>query len=145
MLNKYYTKLMFSTRVNGNNKNGFLFWLYQLFSSHQESFQKYITSLPKTKLIRNTKREGLIRSRMIGAEASVSPVVVFLDAHTECNEGWIEPLLQELLDHPATITQPFVDNIDASSIAYAAAPGLHKGAFSWDLRYVLKALKNLAR
>ena len=71
---------------------------------------------------------------MIGAEASVSPVVVFLDAHTECNEGWIEPLLQELLDHPATITQPLVDMIDAASITYRAETGLYKGAFSWDLR-----------
>ena len=101
----------------------------------QESFERYVTSLPKTRLLRNSKREGLIRSRMFGAEAAKSKVVVFLDAHTEANVGWLEPLLQELVDHPSTITQPFVDGIDAWNINYSSPPTIYKGAFSWDLRW----------
>ena len=32
------------------------------------------------------------------------------------------------------ILQPFIDGIEADSIAYTSPPDLYKGAFSWDLR-----------
>ena len=100
----------------------------------KESFGDYIRLLPKTRLLRNTKREGLIRSRLLGAQIAKSPVVIFLDAHTEANEGWLEPMLHELQIHPSSIVQPFVDGIDAWTIKYSAPPTIYKGAFSWDLR-----------
>ena len=53
----------------------------------QSSLNDYIALIPKVKLVRNEKREGLVRSRLIGAEMSHGEVLVFLDAHTEANAG----------------------------------------------------------
>lgn len=47
----------------------------------------YVHLLPKVTLVRNEKRVGLIESRMNGARISKSPVLIFLDAHTETNDG----------------------------------------------------------
>lgn len=40
------------------------------------------------KVVRNGKREGLIRARILGWRAATAPVVGFFDAHVEFNVGW---------------------------------------------------------
>ena len=95
----------------------------------------YVNHLPKVKLIRNKVRQGLIRSRMIGARMARGEVLVFLDAHTEANVQWLEPLLHEIWMDPKKVVQPNVDKIDPRSIEYVKSTGsVPRGAFSWDLR-----------
>lgn len=95
----------------------------------------HLSLLPKVKIIHNSKRVGLVVSRMNGFRASRAPIVIFLDAHTEVNDGWLEPTLSELVRDPNQILQPFVDGIDTMTLEYNAPSVYHKGAFSWDLRY----------
>ena len=47
----------------------------------------------RVNLVRNSEREGLIRSRNNGAIAAKGEVVIFLDAHCEVGYNWLPPLL----------------------------------------------------
>lgn len=40
------------------------------------------------KIVRNGRREGLIRARLQGWKAATAPVVGFFDAHVEFGTGW---------------------------------------------------------
>lgn len=40
------------------------------------------------KIVRNSKREGLIRARIHGWNAATAPAVGFFDAHVEFNTAW---------------------------------------------------------
>lgn len=50
----------------------------------------------KVKLYRNTERLGLIGTRTNGARYSTGDVIVFLDAHCECQPNWLTPLLTRI-------------------------------------------------
>uniref|UniRef100_A0A673U3R4 Polypeptide N-acetylgalactosaminyltransferase n=1 Tax=Suricata suricatta TaxID=37032 RepID=A0A673U3R4_SURSU len=88
----------------------------------------------KVKLIRNKKREGLIRSRMIGASRAAGDVLVFLDSHCEVNKVWLEPLLQAVAKDPKMVVCPLIDVIDSITLEYQPSPVV-RGAFNWYLQF----------
>ena len=57
----------------------------------------------KVKVIRQEKRQGLMRSRMAGIRASKADILVFLDSHIEAGIGWLEPLLFRIEEDPKVI------------------------------------------
>ena len=39
-------------------------------------------------------------------------VVTFLDCHCECMAGWLEPLLERIMENDTIIPIPVIDTID---------------------------------
>lgn len=93
----------------------------------------------KVKLIRNTERQGLIRTRNIGAKEAVGDVVIFLDAHSEVNINWLPPLLAPIRHNRKVMTVPIIDGIDKDDfsyrIVYESAGKHYRGIFEWGLLY----------
>lgn len=72
-----------------------------VFTEHlKERLANELSQLPKVRLIRASKREGLVRARLLGASVARGEVLTFLDCHCECHEGWLEPLLKRCVSHP---------------------------------------------
>ncbi|XP_044096963.1 polypeptide N-acetylgalactosaminyltransferase 9 isoform X1 [Neovison vison] len=63
------------------------------------------------KIVRNSRREGLIRARLQGWKAATAPVVGFFDAHVEFGTGWAEPALARIQEDRRRIVLPAIDNI----------------------------------
>ncbi|XP_034528755.1 polypeptide N-acetylgalactosaminyltransferase 9 isoform X1 [Ailuropoda melanoleuca] len=63
------------------------------------------------KIVRNHRREGLIRARLQGWKVATAPVVGFFDAHVEFGMGWAEPALSRIQEDRRRIVLPAIDNI----------------------------------
>ncbi|XP_071340365.1 polypeptide N-acetylgalactosaminyltransferase 11 isoform X2 [Trachinotus anak] len=88
----------------------------------------------KVKLVRNQRREGLIRGRMIGASHATGEVLVFLDSHCEVNQVWLQPLLAPIQADRRTVVCPVIDIISADTLAYSPSP-IVRGGFNWGLHF----------
>lgn len=95
----------------------------------------------KIRILRNQRREGLIRARLRGAREALGEVLVFLDGHTEVNVGWLEPLLRLILNgNRTTLALPQIDPIDVKTIAYDRWNYVAHGGLSWSMDYIWKYL-----
>nr|XP_031311591.1 inactive polypeptide N-acetylgalactosaminyltransferase-like protein 5 isoform X3 [Camelus dromedarius] len=88
----------------------------------------------KIKIIRNKKREGLMRARLVGASHASGDVLVFLDSHCEVNKAWLEPLLHAIDKDPKVVVCPLIDVIDDMTLEYKPSPVV-RGAFNWHLQF----------
>ncbi|CAH1777487.1 unnamed protein product [Owenia fusiformis] len=87
------------------------------------------------KVVRAKKREGLIRTRLMGAKVATGDVLIFLDSHCEVGINWLPPLLDPIQDDYRTVVCPFIDVIDFETFAYRAQDEGARGAFDWEFFY----------
>jgi polypeptide N-acetylgalactosaminyltransferase len=102
----------------------------------KRQLEDYMMNYPKVRIIRASKREGLIRARLLGAAAAKAPVLTYLDSHCECTEGWLEPLLDRIARDPTTVVCPVIDVIDDTTLEYhwRDSGGVNVGGFDWNLQ-----------
>ncbi|CAK8694273.1 unnamed protein product [Clavelina lepadiformis] len=102
----------------------------------KEPLEDYLKDVERVRLVRTTKREGLVRARLLGASHAKGDVLTFLDCHCECMQGWLEPLLERIMEDESVITVPVIDTIDWDTFEYYY--GGHEpqiGGFDWRLTF----------
>uniref|UniRef100_A0A4W4FUF0 Polypeptide N-acetylgalactosaminyltransferase n=1 Tax=Electrophorus electricus TaxID=8005 RepID=A0A4W4FUF0_ELEEL len=100
------------------------------------SLEDYMVRIPKVRILRTKKREGLIRTRLLGAAAAKGEVITFLDSHCEANVNWLPPLLDRIAQNRKTIVCPMIDVIDHDNFGYETQAGdAMRGAFDWEMYY----------
>merc|ERR1712223_1977164 len=102
------------------------------FSDDADTGQE-LAKINKVKVLRNTKREGLMRSRVKGADAASSSILTFLDSHCECNKNWLEPMLLRVAEDPRRVVCPIIDVISMENFDYIGASADLRGGFDWNL------------
>ncbi|KAE9539442.1 hypothetical protein AGLY_004694 [Aphis glycines] len=101
-----------------------------------KKLEDYVATLPvTTKVLRTVKRSGLIRARLLGAKHVTGQVITFLDAHCECADGWLEPLLARIVLNRKTVVCPVIDVISDDTFEYVTASDMTWGGFNWKLNF----------
>lgn len=58
--------------------------------------------------------------------------MVFLDAHMECTQGWLEPLVARIANDRSVVAVPLIDFISPKDMSYIA-PYTAISMFRWNL------------
>nr|XP_031297956.1 polypeptide N-acetylgalactosaminyltransferase-like 6 isoform X2 [Camelus dromedarius] len=102
----------------------------------KDKLEEYMARFSKVRIVRTKKREGLIRTRLLGASLARGEVLTFLDSHCEVNVNWLPPLLNQIALNHKTIVCPMIDVIDHNHFGYEAQAGdAMRGAFDWEMYY----------
>ncbi|KAJ0063809.1 hypothetical protein NL108_006778 [Boleophthalmus pectinirostris] len=84
------------------------------------------------KIVRNQKREGLIRARNEGWKVATGEVTGFFDAHVEFTPYWAEPVLARIKDDRRRIILPSIDNIKHDTFELERYENSGHG-YNWEL------------
>ena len=57
-------------------------------------------------------RSGLVKARLKGISEATAETFTVLDSHIEVEEGWCEPLMARMKDHPKRVLMPQIDGVN---------------------------------
>ncbi|XP_031629587.1 polypeptide N-acetylgalactosaminyltransferase 1-like [Contarinia nasturtii] len=99
----------------------------------KQPLDDYAKTLPANiKIMRTENREGLIRARIKGANMAKGNILIFLDAHIECTEGWLQPILSRIAWDRSVVAVPLIDGISTENMGYQKFP-LEINGLHWSL------------
>uniref|UniRef100_S4RS72 Polypeptide N-acetylgalactosaminyltransferase n=1 Tax=Petromyzon marinus TaxID=7757 RepID=S4RS72_PETMA len=100
---------------------------------------EYVKQFGIVKVVRQQERKGLITARLLGASVAQGEVLTFLDAHCECFNGWLEPLLARIRQNETSVVSPDISTIDMNTFEVnkpsAYSPAHNRGNFDWGLTF----------
>lgn len=60
-------------------------------------------------------------------------MLTFLDAHMECNKGWLQPLLASIANDRSVVAVPRIDSISSNDMSYQYNNEMYMNGFHWSL------------
>jgi len=91
--------------------------------------------IPQTIIIRHTERQGLIRSKKEGAAIAKAPILLFWEPHVIAQNGWLEPLIAHVEQHPNAVAMPSLDVWKSDGVFQKATIGYYRFEWNFNLMY----------
>lgn len=87
------------------------------------------------KIIRHDERQGLIRSKTVGARASTGDLVIFLDAHVKPEPNWLGPLFRHTNENYKRVVVPLIPILNGDTWTVDSNAVGIKMMFDWGLGF----------
>ncbi|XP_069791441.1 polypeptide N-acetylgalactosaminyltransferase 3-like isoform X3 [Narcine bancroftii] len=110
----------------------------------KEELDNFLKPFQIVKVVRQLERKGLITARLLGASVATGEVLTFLDAHCECFNGWLEPLLNRIAENNTAVVSPDIVSIDMKTFEVVKpnpyGKNQNRGNFDWSLTFGWESL-----
>ncbi|XP_060944887.1 polypeptide N-acetylgalactosaminyltransferase 3 [Limanda limanda] len=110
----------------------------------KDELDEYLKQLSIVKVVRQRERKGLITARLLGAAVATGDTLTFLDAHCECFNGWLEPLLARIAENYTAVVSPDITTIDLNTFEFMKpspyGQNHNRGNFDWGLAFGWESL-----
>uniref|UniRef100_A0A8C9YKY1 Polypeptide N-acetylgalactosaminyltransferase n=1 Tax=Sander lucioperca TaxID=283035 RepID=A0A8C9YKY1_SANLU len=105
----------------------------------KDKLDEYLKRLSIVRVVRQRERKGLITARLLGASVATGDTLTFLDAHCECFNGWLEPLLARIAENYTVVVSPDITTIDLNTFEFVKpspyGQNHNRGNFDWSLSF----------
>ncbi|KAJ8282362.1 hypothetical protein COCON_G00048810 [Conger conger] len=110
----------------------------------KDELDNYLKQLRALRVVRQRERKGLITARLLGASVATGHILTFLDAHCECFQGWLEPLLARIAENYTAVVSPDITTIDLNTFEFMKpspyGQNHNRGNFDWGLSFGWESL-----